>query len=71
MRELVGCDVMSAKDNKNLASDLAALGYPGFSHLKPSPRRAPAEVVLFALQVANLEPRLVEALPGFCQRVAI
>ena len=54
---------MSAKDNKNLALDLAALGYPGFSHLKASPRRAPAEVVLFALQVANLEPRLVEALP--------
>ena len=54
---------MSAKDNENLASDLAALGYPGFSHLKASPRRAPAEVVLSALQVANLEPRLVEALP--------
>ena len=54
---------MSAKDNESLASDLAALGYPGFSHLKASSRRAPAEVVLSALQVSNLEPRLVEALP--------
>ena len=49
-------------DNERLASDLAALGYLGFSHLKASPTRAPAEVVLSALQVANLEPRLVEAL---------
>ena len=54
---------MSTKDNENLASDLAALGYPGFSHLKASPRRAPAVVVLSALQVANLEPRIVEGLP--------
>lgn len=54
---------MSAKDNENLASDLAALGYPGFAYLRASPKRAPAEVVLSALQVANLEPRLVEALP--------
>lgn len=54
---------MTARDNERLAADLAALGYPGFSHLKASPRRAPAEVVLSALQVANLEPRLVEALP--------
>jgi hypothetical protein len=57
---------MSAKDNENLASDLAALGYPGFAYLRASPKRAPAEVVLSALQVANLEPRLVEALPWFC-----
>lgn len=49
--------------NDTLAAELAALEYPGFSHLKASPRRAPAEVVLSALQAANLEPRLVEALP--------
>jgi hypothetical protein len=54
---------MTDRDNERLAADLAALGYPGFSHLKASTRGAPAEVVLAALQVANLEPRLIEALP--------
>jgi hypothetical protein len=49
--------------NDELALDLAALGYPGFSYLKTSGRKVPAEVVLSALQVAHLEARLVEALP--------
>jgi hypothetical protein len=31
-----------------LASDLAALGYPGFSYLTPCRKRNPAEVVLGA-----------------------
>jgi len=48
-----------------LARDLAALGYPGFSHLRPHRWTAknPAEVLLAALAKDNLEPRLVEALP--------
>jgi len=48
-----------------LARDLAALGYPGFSHLRPRrwlPKN-PAEVLLAALAKNDLEPRLVEALP--------
>ena len=49
--------------NHDRALDLAALGYPGFAHLRTSRKRASADVVLSALQVADLEPRLVEALP--------
>jgi len=56
-------EMKSHDRNNELALDLAALGYPGFSYLKTSGRKAPAEVVLSALQVANLEARLVEALP--------
>jgi hypothetical protein len=52
-----------SEENDALAFELAALGYPGFPYLKASAERAPAEVVLSALQVSNLEPRLVEALP--------
>jgi hypothetical protein len=56
-------EIKSHDRNDELAIDLAALGYPGFSYLKTSSRKAPAEVVLSALQVAHLEARLVEALP--------
>ena len=48
-----------------LATDLANLGYPGFRHLR-RPRRAtknPAGVLLSALHVPRLEPRMAEALP--------
>lgn len=45
-----------------LARQLAGLGYPGFSHLRP--RKAnPAAVVLAALAENDLETRLAEALP--------
>ena len=57
---------MSAKDNENLASDLAALGYPGFAYLRASPKRAPAEVVLSALQVPNLNRDWSKRCLGFC-----
>lgn len=56
------CNTQSV-ENDRLASDLAALGYPGFSHLTACSKRNPAEVVLSALQVANLDARVVEALP--------
>jgi hypothetical protein len=56
------CNTQSV-ENDRLASDLAALGYPGFSHLTACSKRNPAEVVLSALQVANLDSRVVEALP--------
>src|SRR5204862_2965596 len=42
-----------------------ALGYPGFTHLRPRrwALKNPAEVLLAALAQDDLEPRLVEALP--------
>lgn len=47
-----------------LAAELAALGYPGLSHLKPGRRKKnPAEVLLSALSKDDLDTRLVEALP--------
>jgi transcriptional regulator with XRE-family HTH domain len=54
---------VQAEGSDTLASDLAALGYPGLSHLKSRRKRNPAEVVLSALSVKNLEARLAEALP--------
>jgi len=53
------------KGASELAADLAALDYPGFSHLRPhrwTPKN-PAEVLVAALAREELEPRLVEALP--------
>jgi len=50
-------------ENDAVASDLAALGYPGLSYLKSRRRRNPAEVLLFALRAENLDSRLAEALP--------
>jgi transcriptional regulator with XRE-family HTH domain len=51
------------KNDDALASDLASLGYPGFSHVKARRKRNPAEVVLSALGNENLDTRLAEALP--------
>jgi transcriptional regulator with XRE-family HTH domain len=51
------------EESDTLASDLAALGYPGLSYLKSRRKRNPAEVVLSALSAKNLEVRLAEALP--------
>lgn len=49
--------------NDQLAAELAALGYKGFSHLKPAGVRNPAEVLASALNADNRNARLVEALP--------
>ena len=43
--------------------DLAALGYPGFSHLAHGRKKNPTEVLLSALSARELNSRLVEALP--------
>ena len=49
---------------RELAEDLANLGYPGFAYLRSrSPRKNPVEVLLAALAKDDLEPRLTEALP--------
>jgi transcriptional regulator with XRE-family HTH domain len=52
-----------AKQSNALASELAALGYPGLAYLKSGRKRNPAEVVLSALSTKNLDTRLAEALP--------
>jgi transcriptional regulator with XRE-family HTH domain len=51
------------KDDDALSSDLAGLGYPGFSYLKGRRKRNPAEIMLSALMAENLDSRLAEALP--------
>ena len=52
-------------DPESVARDLAALGYPGFAHLRPTrwKPRNPSEVLLAALAQDSLDARLVEALP--------
>lgn len=54
---------VSHTNDDALALDLAALGYPGFSHLKSRRKKNPAEVLLSALSAQNLNSRLIEALP--------
>lgn len=46
-----------------LATDLATLGYGGFSFLAPTQPKNPAEVLLHALDSEDRNARLVEALP--------
>jgi transcriptional regulator with XRE-family HTH domain len=46
-----------------LRSDLAALGYPGFSYLRGKPTHNPAQLLFSALDQPDLDTRLVEALP--------
>ena len=46
-----------------LTSDLATLGYEGFSHWKHSRPKNPADVLLSALNADKRDARLVEALP--------
>jgi transcriptional regulator with XRE-family HTH domain len=51
-------------DDDKLASELAALGYPGLSHLSPGRhKKNPAQLLLSALRRDDLDSRLVEALP--------
>lgn len=45
------------------AVQLASLGYPGFAHLKQTPRWNPAELLMAMLARPNLSARLVEAMP--------
>jgi transcriptional regulator with XRE-family HTH domain len=56
-------ETLQLKNEKSLASDLATLGYPGFSHLSRGRKKNPAEVLLVALSASDLNSRLVEALP--------
>jgi transcriptional regulator with XRE-family HTH domain len=49
--------------SKDLPRELAALGYPGYSHLKGGPRTNPALVVLKAVSADELDARLAQAVP--------
>src|SRR5258708_26850003 len=50
-------------ESEKLSLQLAALGYPGFAHLRAKARRNPAEVMLTGLNAANLDNRVTEGLP--------
>src|SRR5215469_1325550 len=48
--------------SERLRAELAALGYPGFAHLRRKARANPAEVLHKALNEADLDSRVVEGL---------
>jgi len=58
-----GWNEVQTRSEDTLAADLKALGYPGFSHLKGSRKKNPAQVLLSALSAKDLNSRLTEALP--------
>lgn len=61
----LGSGELRTVTDASLASDLADLGYTGFSHLKRkhSRRKNPADVLLSALNANKRDARLVEAIP--------
>ncbi len=50
-------------NDEELKADLGALGYPGFSYLRGKPERNPTQLLAYALSRADLDVRVVEALP--------
>jgi transcriptional regulator with XRE-family HTH domain len=50
-------------EKHDFSTELAALGYPGFSYLRAKVRRNPAEVLFDALDESNLDARVAEGLP--------
>lgn len=56
-------EVALAVKPDDIEKQLAALGYPGFAHVRSRERRNPAEVVFSAIIQSDLDTRLVEALP--------
>lgn len=65
-----GWNTVQLKNEAALAADLAALGYPGFSHLKAGRKKNPAAVLLSAMSARDLNSRLTEALPWVLLRYA-
>jgi len=53
---------------ERLVRQLAALGYPGYSHLRPGPAVNPAIVLLEAVSQDDLDARVTEALPWVLMR---
>jgi transcriptional regulator with XRE-family HTH domain len=50
-------------NERELKSDLGALGYPGFAYLGKRATRNPAQLLFHALDQPDLDARVVEALP--------
>ena len=67
--ELESESATSASDDQ-LPGQLAALGYPGFSHRAGGPAANPAAVLLAALRQSDLPVRIIEALPWVAERHA-
>jgi transcriptional regulator with XRE-family HTH domain len=61
---------LPATNEEKLASELAAIGYPGFSHIKPTRLKNPTEVLLSALKSDKLDARIVEALPWLMLQIS-
>jgi|SRR5208282_1993059 len=62
----------SSTDADRLTRELSALGYPGYTHVRPVHRkRNPAEVLLTALGMKDLEARVAEALPWLLLRYGV
>lgn len=57
-------------NEESLAAALAAIGYPGFSHIKASRLKNPTEVLISALSFNKLDARIVEALPWLVLEVS-
>ena len=55
---------------ENLAAALAAIGYPGFSHINPARLKNPTEVLISALSFNKLDARIVEALPWLMLQIS-
>lgn len=62
----------ASTDNDGLTRQLSALGYPGYAHVRPVHRkRNPAEVLVEALGLKDLEARVAEALPWLLLRYGV
>jgi len=59
----------SAASDDDLTRELSAVGYSGFSHVKPARLKNPAEVLVAALGKNKLDARLIEALPWLVSQV--
>lgn len=60
----------TAGEEDRLAGELAALEYPGFSHVRRRARRNPADVLVRALNENDLDSRVVEGLPWLAAKYA-
>jgi transcriptional regulator with XRE-family HTH domain len=67
---LPDADLGESHGSDRLRSELAALGYPGFAHLRAKVRRNPAGVLLKALNEPDLDTRVAEGLPWLVLRFA-
>jgi transcriptional regulator with XRE-family HTH domain len=66
---MIGCgEVQPVDDEDQFARDLGVLEYPGFSYMQGGRKRNPVELLAAALCTANLDTRLVEALPWIVYR---